>query len=110
MIGRRSYVAILSVALVVAMMTSAAAQSWNLYNGYTSLPTISFVNGPMSPTNPATVNLAVGGASSPTSFLMDTGSTGIVVSSDHFTPGPNTVYVGQGSQTYTSSGIVENGS
>ena len=109
MIGRRSYVAILSAALAVATMTPALAQSWNLYNGYTSLPTISFVNGPMSPTNPAKVDLTVGGASSPTAFTMDTGSTGIVVSPDHFTPGPNDVYVGQGSQTYTSSGIVDSG-
>jgi autotransporter-associated beta strand protein len=110
MIRQRLYAAILSVALVAAMTTSALAQSWNLYSGYTSLPTISFAGGSMSPTNPATVNLAIGGASSTTPFVMDTGSTGIVVSSDYFTPGPNSVYVGKGSQTYTSSGVVDNGS
>jgi autotransporter-associated beta strand protein len=110
MIRRRSYVAILGVGLVVATMTSAQAQSWNLYNGYTSLPAITFAGGPMSSTNAATVDLEVGAASSPTPFVMDTGSTGIVVTPDHFTRGPNDVYVGQGSQTYTSSGIIENGS
>src|SRR5580692_3482401 len=41
---------------------------------------------------------------------MDTGSTGIVVSSNFFTPGPNDVYVAQATQTYTSSGKVEHGS
>jgi autotransporter-associated beta strand protein len=110
MIRRRSHGAVLGLGLVVAMMTSAQAQSWNLYDGDTSLPTIPFANGAMSPTNAATVSLAVGSALSPTPFVMDTGSTGIVVTPDRFTPGPNDVYVGQGSQTYTSSGIVENGS
>jgi hypothetical protein len=66
------------------------------------------MNSPGS-TTAATVDLTVGAASSPTPFVMDTGSTGIVVSSDHFSPGPNDKYVGQGSQTYTSSGIVDNG-
>jgi hypothetical protein len=108
MMGRRSYVAFLSVALVVAMMTPAAAQSWNLYNGYTSLPTIPFVNGPMSPSNAATIDLTVGATSSPTPFVMDTGSTGIVVSSNYFnTTGAK--LIGQGSQTYTSSGVVDTG-
>jgi autotransporter-associated beta strand protein len=110
MIRRKSHGAVLGVGLLVAMTASARAQSWNLYNGDTSIPTISFTNGPMSPTKAAKVDLELGNASKPTPFVMDTGSTGIVVTPDHFTPGPNDVYVGQGSQTYTSSGKVENGS
>ena len=110
MIRRRSHSAVLGIGLVVAMTASAQAQSWNLYNGDTSLATIPFASGAMSPTNAATVDLEVGGASKPTPFVMDTGSTGIVVTPDNFKPGRNDVYVGQGSQTYTSSGIVENGS
>ena len=105
MIRRRSHATILGVGLVVAMMTSAQAQSWSLYDGYTSLPTIPFVDGPMSPTKTAEVDLAVGGASRPTPFVMDTGSTGIVVSPDYFKRG-NARYVGKGEQVYTSSGKV----
>ena len=110
MIRRRSHGAVLGVGLLAAMTVAAQSQSWNLYNGDTSLPTISFVGGAMSPTKAASVDLALGSASSPTPFVMDTGSTGIVVSSNFFTPGPNDVYVGQGTQTYTSSGKVEHGS
>src|ERR1700761_8309515 len=69
----------LGAGLAVAMMASAQAQSWSLYDGYTSLPTIPFVNGPMSPTKTAKVDLEVGGAKKPIPFVMDTGSTGIVV-------------------------------
>jgi len=99
MIRRRSHSAVLGIGLVVAMTASAQAQSWNLYNGDTSLATIPFASGAMSPTNAATVDLEVGGASKPTPFVMDTGSTGIVVTPDNFKPGRNDVYVGQGSQT-----------
>ena len=110
MIRRRSHGAVLGIGLLAAMTVAAQSQSWNLYNGDTSLPTIPFVGGAMSPTKAASVDLALGSASSPTPFVMDTGSTGIVVSSNFFTPGPNDVYVGQGTQTYTSSGKVEHGS
>ena len=71
MIRRRSYAVILAIGLVVATMTSAQAQSWNLYGGYTSLPTIPFVSGQMNSngsTNAATVDLTVGAASSATPF------------------------------------------
>ena len=45
----------------------------------------------------------------PIRFTMDTGSTGIVVSADHFRPNPGERPVGQGVLTYTSSGIVLDG-
>ena len=109
MIGQKSRVTFLSAGLVIAMMASAEAQSWSLYDGYTSLPTIPFVGGAMSPTHAAKVDLAVGGASRPTPFVMDTGSTGIVVSPDYFKRGPDDVYVGKGKQVYTSSGKVLHG-
>ena len=89
MIRRRSHGAVLGIGLLAAMTVAAQSQSWNLYNGDTSLPTIPFVGGAMSPTKAASVDLALGSASSPTPFVMDTGSTGIVVSSNFFTPGPN---------------------
>ena len=40
---------------------------------------------------------------------MDTGSTGIVASADIFQPGPDAVNLGPGSQTYSSSGVIEVG-
>ncbi|HKF63683.1 MAG TPA: hypothetical protein VKB42_20090 [Dongiaceae bacterium] len=42
-------------------------------------------------------------------FQMDTGSVGIIASEDHFRPGRNARNLGPGQQTYSSSGIVENG-
>ncbi len=42
-------------------------------------------------------------------FTMDTGSTGIVVSTDHFQPQAGQKPVGPGQMTYTSSGIVLKG-
>ena len=46
---------------------------------------------------------------SPLTFTMDTGSTGIVVSPDNFTPPQGSTPTGTGSMTYTSSGIVLTG-
>src|SRR5262249_41530853 len=42
-------------------------------------------------------------------FQMDPGSVGIIASEDHFRPGRNARNLGPGQQTYSSSGIVENG-
>ena len=70
MIRRRSHGAVLGIGLLAAMTVAAQSQSWNLYNGDTSLPTIPFVGGAMSPTKAASVDLALGSASSPTPFVM----------------------------------------
>ena len=94
--------------LVIAVSAPASAQSWNLYGGYTSLPTISFADGAMSTTNGASVYLTMTGKS-PTKFVVDTGSTGIIVTPDNFTPGPNDRAVGTGSQFYSSSGLLSTG-
>ena len=40
---------------------------------------------------------------------MDTGSTGIVVSADLFTPASDAVNIGPGRQIYSSSGVIEVG-
>jgi len=94
--------------LVIAVSAPASAQSWNLYGGYTSLPKISFADGAMSTTNGASVYLTMTGKS-PTKFVVDTGSTGIIVTPDNFTPGPNDRAVGTGSQFYSSSGLLSTG-
>jgi len=92
----------------VASSSPAQAQPFNLYNGYTSLPTIPFADGPMGANNGASVYLTMSG-SNPTKFVMDTGSTGILVSPEIFKPGPNDVAVGPGSLLYTSSGLLATG-
>jgi autotransporter-associated beta strand protein len=102
-------VTVLSVGLFAATIASAHAQSWSLYDDYTSLSTIPFVKGPISSGKPAKVDLEVGDAKTPIPFVMDTGSTGIVVSKRYFKPGPNDKYVGNGKQVYSSSGKVEHG-
>ena len=94
--------------LAIAVSAPAFAQSWNLYGGYTSLPTISFADGAMSTTNGASIYLTMTGGN-PTKFVMDTGSTGIIVTPDNFTPGPNDRAVGTGSQFYSSSGLLSTG-
>ncbi len=96
------------MAIAFASSVPARAQNWNLYGGYNSLPAISFAYGPMSTNNGASVMMTMTGAN-PTPFVMDTGSTGILVSPDNFKPGPNDVAVGTGSQFYSSSGLLSTG-
>ncbi|NDH60295.1 MAG: hypothetical protein EBY18_01310 [Alphaproteobacteria bacterium] len=96
------------LASALAAGAPARAQSWNLYGGYTSLPTIAFADGPMGTSTGASVYLSMTG-SNPTKFVMDTGSTGIIVSPDNFKPGPNDLAVGTGSQFYSSSGLLSTG-
>jgi hypothetical protein len=72
---------------------------------------IPFVNaapdgGPL-PTSPVIAAGFNGGAQ--IDFTMDTGSTGIVVTPDNFTPPAGQTPIGPGSITYTSSGIVLQG-
>ena len=96
------------LAIAFAGSAPARAQNWNLYGGYNSLPAIPFAYGPMSTNNGASVMMTMTGAN-PTPFVMDTGSTGILVSPDNFKPGPNDVAVGTGSQFYSSSGLLSTG-
>jgi outer membrane autotransporter protein len=86
---------------------SSYAQSWNVYDNYNAI-TIPFASGPMTPSNPGQIYLQVG-SGVPTKFTMDTGSTGITATPDHYTPGPNDQNLGPGQLTYNSSGIIENG-
>ncbi len=55
------------------------------------------------------INIGFNGNGNYTSFVMDTGSIGIIASSDIFTPAPNAKNLGPGSQFYSSSGIIEEG-
>ncbi|SJZ69220.1 hypothetical protein SAMN02745126_01917, partial [Enhydrobacter aerosaccus] len=117
----------ISIALGVACGGGAWAQSWSLYQGYTSLPFIQYAgpaaNGAMNYVDGVTgqymnqaalLNVSMSNAGSPSllthQFVMDTGSTGIIVSGDNFKPGPGDVYVGPGQQFYSSSGLLSQGS
>ena len=99
--------ALAGMLLAALTASSAQAQGWN-YSG-TSAPTVSsYATGAMSPTNEAKVYLQLGG--NPTYYYaMDTGSTGILIDANHFTPGAGDVYRGQGTQTFDSSGIISHG-
>ena len=107
----------IGLSLLIIMSTPASAQTpaWNLYTDnpstgqpYVAGPTISFVNGAMSPTTGPAVNLSVGGSPMRT-FIMDTGSNGILISQDIFTPPQGSTYLGPGTETLTSSDIVYSG-
>ena len=93
---------------IFAPNAPAAAQtaSWNLYNGLSTLY-LPYANGNLRPSPAPAVYLTMNGYAA-AGFTMDTGSTGIVVSSDGYNHGTD-VALGSGKITYTSSGIVENG-
>jgi uncharacterized protein with beta-barrel porin domain len=91
--------------LLTAFVMHAAAQAqpagWNYYSGYTSLPTIPFAHGAMTPDRTASVFFNLNGTVSP--FTLDTGSTGIAATSGFYTPGPKDVALGPGQVSYSSS-------
>ena len=108
--GRSLWLALTAVIVCGAVPLAARAQSTNLLSGGDTV-FVSYDNGTNGPLagNSPTVNLGFGDSTAATPFLMDTGSTGIVASADLFQPGPGAVNLGPGSQTYSSSGVVENG-
>ena len=77
------------------------------YRGLTELE-IPFANGPISAGYVPEVWLKLPG-SAPRRFGMDTGSTGIVVAAEHYTPGPGDVAGGPGRIVYNSSGRILTG-
>jgi autotransporter-associated beta strand protein len=108
----------IALAAVASALTAvpASAQSWNLYDGLVSAPTIGFA--PMNyevagqlQNQPAIISLTMtnGSGTLTNGFVMDTGSTGIIATPDKFQPGANDKPVGTGFQYYSSSGRQENG-
>jgi uncharacterized protein with beta-barrel porin domain len=99
--------------LCVAAASGAAGGQGtsNLYTDPTSV-TVPFTNVQSGQTQlDALPQLKIGfnGSSTTRIVTMDTGSTGILVSPDVFTPPAGAVSLGPGTQTYTSSGIVNHG-
>ncbi|MBI3197632.1 MAG: autotransporter-associated beta strand repeat-containing protein [Rhodospirillales bacterium] len=95
---------------MIAASMPASAQSWNLYPNSGTTFTLGYVD-PMSPSTPARIKILLpGGTSSdPIATIMDTGTTGIVVGSDHFKPTPGQQSFGTGTTTFGSSGISHTG-
>ncbi len=93
--------------LSLALGLPAAAQSPQAYRGLNAIA-IPFANGPVRMDHVPEIWLRLPG-SEPRRFGMDTGSTGIVVSSEHYIPGPNDVDDGPGQLVYNSSGRVLHG-
>src|SRR5258708_4508651 len=108
--GRSLWLALMTVVVCGVAPLAARAQTTNLLDGGDTVfvPYDNGTSGPVSGNSP-TVNLGFGNSSASTPFLMDTGSTGIVASADIFQPGPDAVNLGPGSQTYSSSGVIEVG-
>lgn len=97
-----------SLAFLNGGQIAAHAQiPWQQYEGLTSLE-IPYANGPISAEHVPQVWLKLRGAE-PRWFGMDTGSTGIVTSAEHFVPGAGDVAQGPGRLVYNSSGRVLNG-
>jgi hypothetical protein len=103
---RRNVVAA-ALVLLDAGITCAQDAPWAQYRGLVALE-IPYANGPISATRLPEVWLTLHG-SAPRRFGLDTGSTGIVVSADHFTPGPGDVDDGPGRLVYNSSGRILSG-
>jgi hypothetical protein len=101
--------------LIAAMLALPAAADavraqdapWAQYRGLIELE-IPFANGPISAGYVPEVWLKLPG-SAPRRFGRDTGSTGIVVAAEHYTPGPGDVATGPGRIVYNSSGRILTG-
>ncbi len=100
-------VAAVLASLAVGGPACAQDAPWQQYNGLNALE-IPFANGPISTGYVPEVWLKLPG-SAPRRFGMDTGSTGIVVAAEHYTPGPGDVAGGPGRLVYNSSGRILNG-
>ena len=97
-----------ALALLLPSMAGAQAQEpWRAYEGHEAIE-IPFANGPISLQQVPQIWLSLNGAR-PRWFGMDTGSTGIVVSAEHFIPGPGDLSQGPGRLVYNSSGRVLSG-
>jgi len=102
---------LLATSLFLLSASTVEAQgltNWNLY-GNTESALVPFTNTtPLTPGSTPTLSLRVGGGSA-ISFGMDTGSTGIAISSTLYTPGANDKLIGSGATQYSSSGLQYNG-
>jgi hypothetical protein len=105
--GRRILVAGVLASLTASGSVCAQDAPWRRYHGLTAIE-IPFANGSISTGYVPEVWLKLPG-SAPRRFGMDTGSTGIVVAAERYTPAPGDVAGGPGRLVYNSSGRILNG-
>jgi hypothetical protein len=98
---------LLLAVLTIGSPARAQDAPWAQYIGLTAIE-IPFANGPIGVNYVPKVWLKLPG-SAPRHFGLDTGSTGIVVGAEHYTPGPGDVPGGPGRLVYNSSGRILNG-
>jgi hypothetical protein len=96
-----------SLALLAAVPAPAQDAPWTERPGAVALE-IPYANGPINPHHVPQVWLRLNG-SEPRRFGMDTGSTGLVVSAEHYIPAPGDSDDGPGRLIYNSSGRILNG-
>ena len=96
--------------LLAGLVAGGPASAQSPASQYRGLATIDvpFANGPIRMDHVPEIRLKLRGAS-PRRFGMDTGSTGIVVSAEHYEPGPGDTNEGPGRIFYNSSGRVLHG-
>ncbi len=101
---------ILAACLMISLPGGPAAAQESPASQYRGLQTldIPFANGPIAMGHVPQVWLRLPGGA-PHRFGMDTGSTGIVVAAEHYTPGPGDISEGPGRLVYNSSGRVLSG-
>ncbi|WP_195930343.1 autotransporter family protein [Hyphomicrobium album] len=94
--------------MLLLAATPASPQSSNLYvgGGWVAVDFVDTISG--DDTQP-TVQLGFNGSGASNPFTMDTGSVGILASSQYFTPGPDAKRLGEGSQYYSSDHRTEYG-
>lgn len=107
LIKRLGIAAACLASLAVTWPAKAQAGSPQAYRGLSAIA-IPYANGPIRMDHVPEIWLRLPG-SEPRRFGMDTGSTGIVVSSEHYIPRPNDIDDGPGQLTYNSSGRVLHG-
>src|SRR5262245_40301390 len=101
---------VIAAALTVLLDTGpvrAQDAPWTQYRGLNALE-IPYANGPINATRVPEIWLKLHG-SAPRRFGIDTGSTGIVVAAEHFTPGSEDIDDGPGRLVYNSSGRILEG-
>jgi hypothetical protein len=104
---RRRLATALLASLAVALPAAAQSLPPHAYEGLDAVA-IPYANGPVRLEHVPEIWLKLPG-SEPRRFGMDTGSTGIVVSSEHYVPAPGDIEGGPGRIVYNSSGRVLHG-
>lgn len=96
--------------ILQGLCSSSLASAHDIYSGGASV-FVSYANVRNNPhlDKSPKIHVSFGGSNRLIQLVMDTGSVGIVVSADHFTPEPNARNLGPGQQHYSSSGIIEKG-